>query len=305
MTTIRQFQHFLAVMEHGSFMAAAREVNISQPALSKSIATLESAYGAPFFVRRPRGVRPTAFAQAMEYHARRILLDFDQSKREIIAIATGTEGRVRVGAGMDFITCTEQAMSVLSDERPGVDYTVVTDHAEQLRNALLGNRIDLYVGMVNRLIHDDRFDISLVASDRILGICRIDHAFAGKIIGVAKLQQHDWVVPGAQEPARTALESYFYLNQQPLPRFRFVTNTPAIISRYVNERNCLSITPESSIKEYGKSKFAAFYIKDFEFVRSIGIARRANSATTPLLDAFTTTLIEKIVATFPESSSLI
>ncbi|MEP2533100.1 LysR family transcriptional regulator [Shimia sp.] len=276
MTTVRQFGHFLAVLEHGSFIAAAREVNISQPAISKSIATLEAAYGAQFFVREPGGVKPTALAMEMEHHARRILLDYEQSRREIAAIANGTVGRLRVGTGMDLISCTEQAMSALSIQKPGVDFTVVTDHAEQLRSALLGNHIDLYAGMVNRLIHEEAFDVKLFASDRIVGLCHVDHEFAGNTVAMQDLQRHDWIKPVKQEAARIALESFFYLKQQPLPRFRFVTNAPTIIGRRVKEQGCLSTAPKSSIEEFEQSEFSAFHMEGFEFARKIGIARRAH-----------------------------
>jgi|GEM_PF-5839403 len=199
---------------------------------------------------------------------------------------------------MDFLACTEQAMTVLSSVQPSVDYTVVTDHADQLRNALLGNRIDLYAGMVNRLVHEEAFDVTLVASDRIVGLCHIDHEFAGETVKVDQLHHQDWIVPVEQEAARTALEAFFYLKHKPLPRFRFVTNAPAIISRHVREQGCLSITPESSIKANGNADFSAFYLEGFEFVRQIGIARRANSVTTPLLDGFTSTLVKILAAEF-------
>lgn len=60
MINIRQFRHFLAVLETGSFLGASKTMNISQPALSKSIASIESFYNVPLFKRLPRGVEPTA-----------------------------------------------------------------------------------------------------------------------------------------------------------------------------------------------------------------------------------------------------
>src|SRR5690606_28277321 len=74
---VKQLNHFLAVLEHGSILKASLRLNLSQPALSKSIAGLEGYFGVPLFKRLPRGVEPTAFALALERHARRILTDFD------------------------------------------------------------------------------------------------------------------------------------------------------------------------------------------------------------------------------------
>lgn len=92
MINIRQFRHFLAVLETGSFLGASKTMNISQPALSKSIASIESFYNVPLFKRLPRGVEPTGFALTLEPHARRILHDVAESRAEMASVAAGSAG---------------------------------------------------------------------------------------------------------------------------------------------------------------------------------------------------------------------
>ena len=56
-------QTFVSVIETGSFSAAARRMKVGQPAVSKSIAQLESKLGVPLFVRSTRGLTPTGASQ--------------------------------------------------------------------------------------------------------------------------------------------------------------------------------------------------------------------------------------------------
>jgi len=61
---LQQVNQVIALVEHGSFSAAARVCHISQPALTKSIKRLEAELGAPLFDRLPRGVTLTVFGEA-------------------------------------------------------------------------------------------------------------------------------------------------------------------------------------------------------------------------------------------------
>jgi len=54
---------FVGVLETGSFSAGARRMHVGQPAVSKSIAQLESKLGVRLFVRSTRGRTPTEASQ--------------------------------------------------------------------------------------------------------------------------------------------------------------------------------------------------------------------------------------------------
>ena len=67
---------FLAVLDAGSLMGAARQLGAQQPTLSRHIAELELQLGAPLFERTGRGVVPPAAALAIADAARQILVLF-------------------------------------------------------------------------------------------------------------------------------------------------------------------------------------------------------------------------------------
>ncbi|PYG32521.1 LysR family transcriptional regulator [Pelagimonas varians] len=286
MANTRRYAHFIAAMEQRSFIGAAQMVNLSQPALSKSILALEDEYGVKLFDRHPRGLVPTQFGHALEYHARRILLDVKQSKSDLAAMASGAVGRIRIGVGQGFVGHVETALLELEQDFPSIDNLVITDYAEGLRLALLENRIEIYLGMANRLVDDEEFETTIVASDPILGLCHHSHAFAEKEVSFEQLRDQEWAVPERGELARSALEAHFLLNLEQKPRFKVVTNVPVLLGRYVREAQLLSLLPASSLGEYKDFGLTWFKIKGFQSERKIGIVRRRGVAANPLSARF-------------------
>lgn len=70
---LRDCERLIALVEHGSFAAAARALELSQPALTRAIQALERRLGASVFVRSPAGVQPTDVGLLLLERARDLL----------------------------------------------------------------------------------------------------------------------------------------------------------------------------------------------------------------------------------------
>ena len=92
LTTLR------AVVDTGSFAAAATHLQYTPSAVSQQMAALERGCGVPLFERLPHQVRPTEAAQRLAELAGGPLADLAAAEREIARIARGEEGRLRVGS---------------------------------------------------------------------------------------------------------------------------------------------------------------------------------------------------------------
>lgn len=93
---LEQLRQFLKVAEHGNFTRAAEEIGLSQSALSRSIAKLESELGQPVLERQTRNVVLTDAGQLLLPRARQIVSLVDDT---LLAITDdGQTGRIRVGA---------------------------------------------------------------------------------------------------------------------------------------------------------------------------------------------------------------
>jgi len=89
---------FLAALDHGSLLGAARALGASQPTLGRHIALLESQLGTTLFERTGRGLLPTPTALRLAEAARAMQGGADQLARGATATAAGLGGTVRLSA---------------------------------------------------------------------------------------------------------------------------------------------------------------------------------------------------------------
>src|SRR5882757_10936989 len=90
--TLRQLEYFVAVVDEGSFTAAAQLLHVTQPGLSHQIQALERELGGPLLERLPRQVRLTPAGRTALPHARASLAHAERtssSARRASGIETG------------------------------------------------------------------------------------------------------------------------------------------------------------------------------------------------------------------------
>jgi DNA-binding transcriptional LysR family regulator len=87
---------FLAALDHGSLLGAAKVLHTSQPTLGRHIAELESQLGVVLFERTGRGLVPTATAHKLAEAARGMASSADQLARTLYGSQTQTMGTVRI-----------------------------------------------------------------------------------------------------------------------------------------------------------------------------------------------------------------
>ncbi len=95
---LRQAAYVVAVVDEGSFTAAAASIPVSQPALSQAVASLERELGAPLFHRIGRRVQLTPAGEAFVAPARRMLRDAAIARSAVADVAGLTQGRLDIVA---------------------------------------------------------------------------------------------------------------------------------------------------------------------------------------------------------------
>lgn len=91
-------EHFLAVVEEGTFTRAAERMNRTQPAISQSIRRLEEVVGSPLFARDVHEISLTEAGHLLADYARRLLTMRDDALRDVTALRTLKAGRLTLAA---------------------------------------------------------------------------------------------------------------------------------------------------------------------------------------------------------------
>jgi len=102
MDRLAAMETFVYVVETGSFSAAARRLNIGQPAVSKAIAQLESRLAVRLLLRSTRGLTPTEAGLAFFERAKRAIEESDEADNAARGAASGLSGNLRICAAVTF-----------------------------------------------------------------------------------------------------------------------------------------------------------------------------------------------------------
>src|SRR5712671_124109 len=88
----------MTVMQSGSMRKAAQVLNITQPAISRSIAELEHALGVRLLERHRQGIEATEYGRALLDCGMAVFDDLRQGVKNIEFLADPTTGEVRIGS---------------------------------------------------------------------------------------------------------------------------------------------------------------------------------------------------------------
>jgi DNA-binding transcriptional LysR family regulator len=137
---------FLATLDQGSLLGAARALNTSQPTLGRHIAELESQLGVVLFERTGRGLVPTATALQLAESARAMETGARELAQRISGARTQTTGTVRITASVPVaVHLMPGVLTRMRQSLPGIQVELVSSN--QVSN-LLRREADIAVRMV-------------------------------------------------------------------------------------------------------------------------------------------------------------
>jgi len=173
---LRQFQHAVTLAEEGNFSVAARRLHLSQPALSRSIRSLEDMLGATLFDRGSAGVTPTAIGRIVVERGRALLAGATDVEREI-QLALGLEiGTLNVGAApYPANICVGRACGLLLREHPGLRLDVRVGDWSLLLERVLDGQLDVAVAEISAAEQDHLLETEPLPRHHGFFICNPEH----------------------------------------------------------------------------------------------------------------------------------
>ncbi|WP_282507898.1 LysR family transcriptional regulator [Burkholderia cepacia] len=144
-----QLQMLVAIAEHGTLMAAADALSVSQPAVTKSIKELEARVGVQLLERSGAGVRLTRYGEALLRHARTVVAEIALAERELEAMRSGAGRMLSVGVSLLAASIVvPDALRAFRAARPDVLLNVYECAPTQIIDGLRDGSFDLCVAFV-------------------------------------------------------------------------------------------------------------------------------------------------------------
>lgn len=202
---------FLKVAEAGSITKAAKELYISQPAVSKAIGKLEEEFGVQLFIRdRRSGLQLTEKARRILPVITRLL----ENEKELARVI-GEQQRIRVAA-MPIITTAvlSKVLPVFRDSFPDVTVEIIEGEADEINAAVRNGQADIgisippFEGLESELLLRDRMvaiysgekltEVDLETDNIPLVMCSIGHEVVLNHIAKSLEQKNHIVVRNSE-----------------------------------------------------------------------------------------------------------
>ncbi len=168
---------FTAVAEQGGFTAAARQLRVSQPAISKAVRQLEGQLGTQLLVRTARGVTPTEEGGVLLAHAR-VLFGEERAAEEALAERRGLgRGSLRLGSSLTVASYfLPPVLGAFHARHPAIELTLVAANTRAVVEALLANAVEL--GVVEGPVSHGRVEVSPWMEDELVAVAAPHHPLA-------------------------------------------------------------------------------------------------------------------------------
>lgn len=277
-----QLRDVIAIARRGSLRAAARELTLSQPALTRSVHELERELGAPLFERRARGMRLTPMGESFVRRATAILSEVRRAQEEAAQLQGGTGGKVV--AGLSFVAhvaMLPKALPAFRKRYPQVQLHIIAGQFPALEARLSDGSVDFYVGpqhersLSSELVQEKLFDNTRVIVGRIGHPLR--HARS-----LRDLVEAEWATTSVTLNADEELGEFFEQHKLPAPGLVLQSQSALTLAVALASSDLLAMVPEqwTEFPPFG-DYLSAIRVKEIFRAPSIVAVRRRELPLTP------------------------
>jgi LysR family transcriptional regulator, regulator of abg operon len=210
----RHFQLLVALAREGSLRAAAQEMHVTQPALSRMLEELESALGSQLFVRSSRGLTPTTDGVTATRSARYILEELWRVPQELRLRADAT-AQIRIGAPHPVAHgLLSSAIARLTAHRPRIHVELIERAVPDLFIALQNGEAEVLVTTYSPK-HLEAVQVPLqqerLCETKYELVAPGNHHLANlrTPVPLARLMTEDWILPRPETMLREEIEWTF------------------------------------------------------------------------------------------------
>lgn len=281
------------IMETGSFQSAADRLNLTQPALSRNMRTLESRIGSVLFQRDGRRSVPNTIGRRLARIGLTIRIAQEQADSIASQSAHGTLGELRIGAppivAGRFLSDT---LSAFIRENPNCNVVLRTGLVSQLHSMLERGQIDFMLGPQSIVDAEDGLEFQNLIDDRVGILCRHGHTLtAQKKILPEHLKQQSWLLHSKGSLLRQQTEAAMVAARITSVQTTVETDSIRSALEIVASTDLITSMPRATTAPYLENKLVFLNFDSPHFRRPLGIIRRRNTADSKLEKQFFDTLL--------------
>jgi DNA-binding transcriptional LysR family regulator len=276
---------FVKVAELAAFHEAARQLNISQPALSRRVQKLEEVLGVGLLERTTRRVRLTTVGRNFLPTARRLVDDVDHALLSVSEIAERHSGQISVGcvpsAAYTMLPLVLKAFAALY---PRIRVRIVDRDATSVLDGVIRGEVDLGLNLYSE--GEPRVDFELLLQDPFMLVCRSDHPLAKRTkVSWHELEPFRFISIDRISGNRLLMDLALAGSDWRPKGFYEVQHLSTALG-LIEAGLGIAAVPESALSKRDRSGLVSRPLLDPVLERSIGIITRRSTPLSPAAQKF-------------------
>ena len=245
-----------ALGESSTLNAAATRIAVTQPAATKMLADIETAFGFRLFERHPRGMRATALGEHVVGHARHAQAALSRFIEDLESKRRGGHGQLVMGAIMGAAPdVVAKAVARIKSERPLLQVRIVGETSDQIALLLERREIELAVGRLANSLQHDSVDFSPLANETLQVVVRSGHPLLRRrVLDLKALMDWPWILQPLASPARQLLEEEFSKANLGTPRNVVECSSVFAILQLLQSTDAVSVVSESVVRDHVRGR---------------------------------------------------
>jgi DNA-binding transcriptional LysR family regulator len=293
-----KLRHFALLAEldrHRSVSRAAQHLGLSQPTVTRALGEIEDIFMTALFTRSRRGLEPTAAGVLVLARARIALADAESLGQDLAALATGLQGRLRIGIIPFLSRLTQDAVwQHLLALRPRLGFVVEEATTHALVQAVRARTLDCAIcrftsasaeaGLDQAFLYkqEPRLVVSRTAAQRLLRRGLDWEAFVSL----------HWIFPPVDTPIRQMIHAIFASAGQPVPvptLEAYAQKTLVSVLRHMPD--AITILPDDIAQEVADASGARVMPQRLQWnLPPVGVVRLRDAANASVVDGMTQAL---------------
>lgn len=249
---IRSLRSMLAIIETGSLNKAAERLNVSQPALTKTIQRMEGTLGVKLFERDTRGMHPTAYAEDFRAYAQAACAGYDRALASLSASKSGLQNSVTI-ASTPLLSSSILPPAVVRVAERNPEFRIKLDsRGQDLLDWLIAGKCDLALIPLDG-IRDEGLAQRYLINDQWVVIARPGHPLTKKRhVTVQDLHACGWIYSDSDSFHRRRLQRFFEDAGLAMPASRIISRPPTVQKALVACSDYVSLVARLSVEDEAK-----------------------------------------------------
>ncbi len=279
---LNQLMEMVAIVETGSLRAAARQLDLAQPAMTRSVRSLERELGVPLFERDTKGMTLTPLGKLFHQRASSIVNEVRRAREELQQTQGDMQGTVVAGLSiMPHVGMLPAALPEFSRRYPKVKLKLIEGLYPAIESGLRDGSIDFYMGATPTVAPAPGLIVETLFENTRSIVARKGHALADAR-SIRELANAQWATTSIDRNAEFDLDELFTHYKMPKPEVMLQADSALSVMVALAHSDLLALLPvQWNAFPLTRDTLTVIEVKEKIKAPSIVLIRRPDLPLTP------------------------